>query len=637
MCGICGKISVNGNMSEELIRKMCGALTHRGPDDEGVYLNNKINGQTPHAEIGLGHRRLSIIDLSPAGHQPMANEDKTVWIVLNGEIYNYSELKGALKAKGHIFRSNTDTEVILHLYEEKGADCVKDLRGMFAFAVWDEKEEKLLLARDRLGKKPVFYSFKGGGLTFASELNALLQDAGISREVDIGSVDDFLGYGYIPAPFTIFNDVKKLPPAHVLIWQKGEIKIERYWRLDYSEKLNLKEEEYCERVLDLLKESVRIRLVSDVPLGAFLSGGIDSSVIVAMMAQVMDRPVKTFSIGFEDKSFDETGFARIIFKKFNTEHREFIVKPNALEVLPELIRHFGEPYGDTSAVPTYYLSKMTRRYVTVALNGDGGDESFAGYERYAAMKMAEQHKFLSSLSGRLLGKIIKNIPESTNKKDNINRLKRFVNSAGMPAKDRYARIMSIFSEEHKACLYSDFLKKESSHKGRPDAIRQEYENLAIKDIVDSVMSVDLATYMPGDLLPKVDIASMSNSLECRSPFLDHKFLEFSAKIPSNLKIKGLATKYILKKSLKNILPDSILKREKMGFGVPVAGWFKNELKGYAYDILLSGRAAGRGYFDKDKIKSILDSHASGKANNGAKIWCLLNLELWHRIFTDNNM
>jgi len=638
MCGICGKSNFNKNseISENLIRNMCGALKHRGPDDEGVYLNAG-RALSAKSRVGLGHRRLSIIDLSPAGHQPMSNEDASIWIVLNGEIYNFSDLKDILVKKGHTFKSNSDTEVILHLYEEKGIDCVNDLRGMFAFAIWDEKKERLFLVRDRLGKKPLFYSFKNGDLTFASELIALLQDSAVKRDVDFKSIDDFLNYGYIPAPFTIFKDIKKLEPAHFLVCEKGEIKIDRYWKLDYSEKINLKEEEYGERVSDLLKESTRIRLVSDVPLGAFLSGGIDSSAIVAMMAQVMDRPVKTFSIGFEDKSFDETGFARIISKRFNTEHREFTVKPDALEVLPELIRHFGEPYGDSSAIPTYYLSRLTRQYVTVALNGDGGDESFAGYERYVAMKMAQQHKFLSVISGKLLGKIINNIPESTDKKDRINRLKRFINSAGMPTADRYSRIVSIFNEGRRKDLYSDFLKNESTRSDRFDIIRQAYKDSNTEDLIDSTLFVDLVTYMPGDLLPKVDIASMSNSLECRSPFLDHKFLEFSARIPSNQKVKGLKTKYILKKSLRGLLPDTILKREKMGFGVPVAGWFKGELKDYARDVLLSDRLVKRGYFDRESVKNILDDHISGRANNAARIWCLLNLEMWHRIFIDNNM
>ncbi|PIV39140.1 MAG: asparagine synthase (glutamine-hydrolyzing) [Candidatus Omnitrophica bacterium CG02_land_8_20_14_3_00__42_8] len=629
MCGIAGIISIqNRQINKDIIKVMCDAMFYRGPDDEGFYFGNSgVN-------IALGHKRLSIIDLTAAGRQPMSNEDNSLWIVFNGEIYNFKQIREDLIKKGHVFKSNTDTEAVLHLYEEKGPDCLKDLRGMFAFAVWSEKEQRLFLARDRIGKKPLFYSAESGDLVFASELNALMKNGDIKRDVDFASLDEFLNYGYIPAPFTIFESVKKLPPAHFLIWEKGAIKIQRYWNLDYSQKLDLKEEEICERVFDLLKESTKIRLISDVPLGAFLSGGIDSSAIVAVMAQLMSMPVKTFSIGFSDASFNETDFARDISKKFGTDHKEFIIKPDALEVLPQLIRHFGEPYADSSAIPTYYLSKMTRQSVTVALNGDGGDESFGGYERYVAMNMAERHKILPVVLNKLFGKAIKNMPESTVKKDKINRLKKFVASACLKKESRYSEFMSIFNEETRFNCYTDLMKDKTRRLSRKNIIFNEYEKSKSRDLIDSTLFVDLMTYMPGDLLPKVDITSMANSLECRSPFLDHKFLEFSARIPSHFKVRGFQTKYILKKSLKNILPESILKREKMGFGVPIGVWFKNELKKYAHDILMSNEHLKRGYFNREGIKKILDDHASGKANNGAKIWCLLNLELWHREFAD---
>jgi asparagine synthase (glutamine-hydrolysing) len=648
MCGICGKIG-NTDIDANLIRRMCGALIHRGPDDEGVeildsakYTSSEVEKfstqpfgtRSNNIKIGLGHRRLSIIDLSPAGHQPMSNEDESIWIVLNGEIYNFPELKELLEKKGHKFKSHSDTEVVLHLYEEKGIECLNDLRGMFAFAVWDSKRQRLFLARDRIGKKPLFYAFRNGTLTFASELNALLKDDDIRREIDFDSVDDFLSYAYIPAPGSIFKNVRKLPPAHFLIWEKGDIKIKKYWELDYSNKINLSEEEYRDRIRESLKESTKIRLISDVPLGAFLSGGIDSSAVVMMMAGLMDKPVKTFSIGFEDKSFDETSYAAQVAEIFGTEHREFTVKPNALEILPELILHFGEPYADPSAIPTYYLSKLTRGEVTVALNGDGGDESFGGYERYVGLKIAGRYNIPFSIIKKLFGGIIKNIPESTRKKDKMNRVKRFFDTVGLGRADRYARLMAVFNSEERNDIYTERVKNELKKNNKKDIILKEYETSNIKDLIDSALFVDLMTYMPGDLLPKVDITSMANSLEARSPFLDHKFLELSARIPSSLKIKGCTTKYILKKAFKDLLPPNILNRGKMGFGVPLGAWFRNELKDYVYDTLMSGKSLGRGYFKKEVIEKLLDDHREGKVNNDKKIWSLLNLELWHRIFID---
>ena len=635
MCGICGKISLNttNNIKEGLIRRMCDALKHRGPDDEGVYIKQPTAGSRQ-PTVALGHRRLSIIDLSQAGHQPMTNEDGSIWIVMNGEVYNFPELRISLEKKGHTFKSHTDTEVIIHLYEETGAACVEDLRGMFAFAIWDQRRERLFLARDRLGQKPLFYSAKNNELVFASEIGSLLEDDGISRAVEPASIDSFLTYKYIQAPATIFKDVRSLEPAHFLIWEKGNVKVSRYWRLDYSQKLKASQEEYCERILDLLRECTRMRMISDVPLGAFLSGGIDSSAIVAMMAGLTERPVKTFSIGFEDKSFNETPYARAVAKKFATEHREFIVKPNALQILPELIAHFGQPYGDSSAIPTYYLAKMTRQDVTVALNGDAGDESFGGYERYAATRMAEKFKGPLTVFNRFFGRSIGKIPESTRKRDLLVMFKKFLKGIDLEASFRYSRYVGVFGAEERTDVYSDYMCDEMQKQCSEDMIANCYSDSKTADLLDATLYTDLMTYMPGDLLPKVDITSMAHSLEARSPFLDHKFLEFSAGIPSNLKVKGLTTKYILKKALKKVLPADIINRKKVGFGVPVGAWFRGELKSYVNEILLSERSLKRGYFKKDALRQILSNHAEGKVNNGEKIWCLLNLELWHRMFID---
>ncbi len=643
MCGICGKISVDGNVSKELIRKMCGTLTHRGPDDEGVEVLGSFaarGGETRSNSIsvGLGHRRLAIIDLSPAGHQPMSNEDGTVWIVLNGEIYNFPELKEALEKKGHKFKSRTDTEVVLHLYEEKGAECVKDLRGMFAFAIWDSRKKLLFAARDRIGKKPLYYHYKNQALIFGSEIKAILQDPEISREVNRPAIADYLSYGYTPTPETMFSGIMKLPPAHFLIYRNGDMKLEKYWELDFSKKLKLSEREYCCRTMDLLEECTKIRLISDVPLGAFLSGGIDSSAVVYMMSKLSSGSVKTFSIGFDEKNYSELKYAKIIADRFKTEHHEYIVKPNAIEVLPKLVWHYNEPYADSSALPSYYVAKMTRQEVTVALNGDGGDENFGGYERFMAARFAESiSKLPVPFKDKIIKLIVSGIPESLGFKDRRARLRRFLVELSKPYRERHYNWVSIFSEREKEGMFTAGFAGETAGKESFDYLDRAFSGCGSKDIVDLVMCADIKTNLLDDLLVKMDIAAMANSLEGRSPFLDHKMLEFCAAMPSDMKIKGTKLKYIIKKALSGILPEEILKRGKMGFGVPLDIWFRNELKNYSYEILMSDKTINRGYFKRDSIKKLLDEHAAGKANNGARVWSLLNLELWHRMFIDKEV
>lgn len=637
VCGICGKVvfSNQEQLDSNIIQKMTSFLKHRGPDDSGVYLSGNANDNSK-ARVGLGHRRLSIIDLSKQAQQPMSNEDQAVWLIFNGEIYNFQDLRIDLEKKGHIFKSKTDSEVIIHLYEDKGVDFVKELRGMFAFAIWDNNKKLLLLARDRVGQKPLYYYSKNGNFVFASEISSLLQDPSIERRVNIESLHCFLTYQYIPAPEAMFLNIKKLPPAHILIWQENKIEIRKYWNLNYNNKIFLGEDEYCERILELLTEATKIRLISDVPLGAFLSGGIDSSAIVAIMSKLSSRPVKTFSIGFKDRTFDELEYAREIAKLFNTEHHEFIVEPNALEILPELIRHFGEPFADSSSIPTYYLSKITRREVTVALNGDGGDESFAGYERYAANKLANIYGLIPKfVRQKMILPLVSKFQESTDKKDFIRNFKKFIEADSLPREERYARWMSTFDNQSKQNLYSQDLNSQLKGMNSWDYLLKLYECSGADDFLDSTLFVDVMSYLPGDLLVKVDIASMANSLEARSPFLDHELMEFAASIPSNLKLKGMATKYILKKALSKILPKKILYRKKSGFGVPVGAWFRGDLKKYAYDILLSDMSIKRNYFKKESIKRILDEHVSGKIDHGHRIWSLLNLELWHNNFIDN--
>ncbi|RJP28989.1 MAG: asparagine synthase (glutamine-hydrolyzing) [Candidatus Omnitrophota bacterium] len=629
MCGICGLLDYNSQNtdSRRIIKGMCSKLIHRGPDDEGIF------SQTGSPNITLGHRRLSIIDLSSAGHQPMVNEDNSISLILNGEIYNYLELRTELESRGHVFRSNTDTEVVIHLYEEKGRDCVKSLRGMFAFALWDSNNKILFLARDRLGKKPLFYSHKDSRFLFSSELESLLESGFISKEINKDSLDYYLSFGYIPSPYTIYKNVFQLKPAHTLSLHNNELRVDRYWDLDYLPKLKISQQEAVEKVLNLLEEAVKIRLHSDVPLGAFLSGGIDSSTIVAIMSKVSRQQVKTFSIGFEDSDYSELTFAREISRIYGTEHHEFMVKPDALGVLPLLISRYGQPYADSSALPTYYVSKETRSHVTVALNGDGGDESFAGYERYHAMLIAESMYNLPPLLKRAIKFSSGFIPDSIEPKNRLRNIKRFFDAAFIEKEKRYIRWISIFYGELKNALYSAEFKS-ALKEDKAGSYISSFFNEASDGLLDSLLNADVHTYLPEDLLVKVDIASMANSLEARSPFLDHKFMEFAARLPSSYKIKNGIRKYILKKAIKGIVPDRNVYRRKMGFGVPIGRWFRNELKEYIRDTLLEPKTLRRGYFNAGIVKKLVEDHIGLRKDYSFQLWSLLVLELWHRKFID---
>ncbi len=626
MCGICGIIDYNRSttVSNPLIGRMCARMEHRGPDDEGIY----VNGQRT---AGLGHRRLSIIDLSGAGHQPMSNEDGTVWIVLNGEIYNYLELKVDLEGKGHIFRSNSDTETVIHLYETYGVDCLKYLRGMFAFAIWDEKAETLFLARDRVGKKPLIYHYEGNRFCFASEFSALLESGFVKKELNKEAIRYYLTYGYVPAPLTIYKKAFKLPPAHTLILRRGKVDISRYWQLNYSDKLNISEEDAASEVMKLLKEAVKVRLHSDVPLGAFLSGGIDSSAVVALMSQLSANKVKTFSVGFEERDYSELIYAKAIAKRFDTDHHEFIVKPKALDILPMLVERYGEPYADSSCIPSYYVSLETRRFVTVALNGDGGDESFAGYERYQAMAASERYRKMPRLARSLAGAIARISPDSINPKDTLRRIRRFFEAADMPTVERYLRWIGISGGVLDKDLYSEEFLRDTAM-AEPKRFIEPY--LGNSGGLDSLLLTDINTYLPNDLLVKMDIASMANSLEARSPFLDHKMMEFAARLPAGYKIKGLTKKYILKKAVSGLIPDNNINRSKMGFGVPVGNWFRGELKDLLRETLLSETALKRRYFKPETIRLMVEGHISGCRDYSFQLWALLMLELWHKKFLD---
>ncbi len=633
MCGICGIIDYRNNsiIEEKTINDMCGELRHRGPDDEGIYLKNGA------PSVGLGHRRLSIIDLSQAGHQPMTNEDRSIWLVFNGEIYNYRYLKDELKKRGHIFKSDSDTEVMVHLYEIYGEECIKHLRGMFAFAVWDEKKKTLLLGRDRVGKKPLLYCQSGNIFCFASEFSSILASGLIDKSINLKAVNHYMNFGYVPAPSTIYNGVFKLPPAHTLTLKDGNIRLKRYWDLDYSGKIKISEQEASEEVLRLLKDAVKVRLYSDVPLGAFLSGGIDSSAVVGLMSQVSDSKVKTFSVGFEESDYSELKYARAIAERFGTEHHEFIVKPNAIEILPMLVERYGEPYADSSCIPTYYVSRETKRFVTVALNGDGGDEAFGGYERYQAMMVSENLKKLPGYLKSIVSGLADILPDSVNQKNTLRRLKRFFGSAELPMAERYLRWVGILGEIRPDDLYSEEFLKAVRPDGPLSVIEQYLTGSNRLDLLDSLLLTDTSTYLPDDLLVKVDIASMANSLEARSPFLDHELIEFAAKLPSEFKIRGFTKKYILRKAVKGLLPKENIHRRKMGFGVPVGQWFRGELKDFLRETVLSSASLKRGYFRPNAVKKFVEDHISGKKDYTFQLWALLMLELWHKKFMDSGI
>ncbi len=621
-------------MEPSLVRRLCDVLAHRGPDDEGYHIKGPV---------ALGQRRLAILDLA-GGHQPMSNEDGTVWITFNGEIYNFRELRAGLEGLGHRFATLSDTEVIVHAYEQYGPACVKELRGMFAFAVWDEPRQTLLVARDRVGKKPLFYAEVDGQWVFASELQALLQHPGLTREVDWAALDDYLTYGYVLAPKTIFRGVHKLPPAHwgtLKLRPDGnggpEVRVERYWRLAYEPKVRLSEADAVDGLLEVLGEAVRLRMIADVPLGALLSGGIDSSIVVALMSQLSDRPVKTFSIGFDDQEFNELPHARRVAERCGTEHHELIVRPNALEVLPKLVRHYGEPYADSSAIPTYYVAKLTRQHVKVVLNGDGGDECFAGYERYAGGVMADRYgripAALRTLAIEPLGRLI---PTSAPRRSRLRQARSFLDVAGQPASQRYLRWIGYFSAQRKAALYSSELQERLADHRAESWFFGMWDQLVAAglDPLDRMLALDVESYLPNDLLVKMDIATMANSLEARSPFLDHEVLEFCARLPAGYKLRGMQLKYLLKKASKRLLPPETLARRKMGFGVPVGNWMRGELRSWTEDLLLSPRALKRGYFQPEALRQFVDGHLEGREDRSFQLWALLWLELWHQEFMD---
>lgn len=623
MCGIVGQYNFNGTpVDEHLIRQMNAQLVHRGPDDDGYYMDTVV---------GFGSRRLSIIDLN-TGHMPIGNEDDSVWITFNGEIYNFLELRQDLLLRGHKFKTRTDTEVIVHLYEEYGVDCLQHLNGMFALAIWDSSRQRLLLARDRLGKKPLVYSVLPDGVVFASEIEALRKHPGISTELDYEALDLYMTMMYIPSPFTIYKAIRKLRPAHYLLAEKGQVKIERYWDIPYGHKRKVSKDEAVAELRELMTDAVQRRLISDVPLGAFLSGGLDSSAIVALMSGLMREPVKTFSIGFEADDFNELNFARQIAERYRTDHHEFIVKPELLKVVPELLRHYGEPYGDDSAVATYYVSKLAREHVTVALTGDGGDETFGGYPRYASA--------LNPL--RMLPDYIRDGAHSAARSIELRNPRRFLGAfkgtalgaAGIASEigkpiHAFANRMTFLNTKTRNQLYSENLRKKIK---LSDSwlVRSLPESKAGWLALDKMFYLDQSIYMVDDILVKVDIASMANSLEVRCPILDYRIVEWSASLPPEMKVHRGETKKLFRLAFSDMLPPEILGRQKMGFAMPIDEWIRGELYEITRDYLTDQTSRERGLFNQNRIVDMLDRHKEGSDRYGLQLWLLVMFEIWMR-------
>jgi asparagine synthase (glutamine-hydrolysing) len=619
MCGIAGFMrSCSPGADNRVLKRMGEVILHRGPDAGGEYLDETI---------GMAHRRLSIIDLSPLGNQPMFSYDDRLVIVFNGEIYNFLELRAELEQSGVSFRSQTDTEVILALYQRHGVACLNKLNGMFAFALWDKAEQTLLLARDRIGKKPLYY-YHGGGdrLAFASELKSLLQIPGIERTVEPTALCDYLKYLYIPAPRTIYQNVFKLPPAHYLILQPGaEPKITEYWDVDFSTRTPLSREQAEGSLLELLQDSTACRMIADVPLGAFLSGGVDSSAVVALMSRVSREPVKTCSIGFSDKKHDETPYAREVASLFNTEHSEYFVQENLAQTVALLPKFFDEPFADSSAVPTFHVSRLARQAVTVALAGDGGDESFAGYGKYSVeltedlVRRSVPRPLLSMVqaAARMSGHALARKALSLS------------SSALMDPARAFYRTNSFIEDDALDKLLSDKFKRACSGYDAGKHTTRYWDKVRGADHVTSMLYTDLKTYLPGDILVKVDRMSMAHSLEVRAPFLDYRVIEFAATLPSNWKISGRDKKIILRDTFSRLLPKSVLNRPKQGFTVPLAAWFRSELKPLAEENLLRQPALAE-YLNRDEVQRIWQEHQSSRSDHGTLLWSLLMLALWHR-------
>ena len=634
MCGIYGCVDLNPARAprQELLARMGRMVVHRGPDDEGHYVGEGV---------ALGMRRLSIIDLA-GGHQPIPNEDETIWVVCNGEIYNFQELRDRLQKSAHVFRTKSDTEVLVHLYEQEGLDFVKRLRGMFGIALWDARRSRLVLARDRIGKKPLYLRREPHRVLFASEIKSILAAEDVPRRIDLEALREYLALGYVPAPRTLFENIEKILPGHLLVIAGGQVRDYEYWdaRSEAVEKCS--EEEWVERVREKLLESVRIRLVSDVPLGAFLSGGIDSSSVVAAMARLTDQPVKTYSIGFEgeDSYYNELPYARVVANEFQTDHHEIIVRPDVSQLLPKLIWHLDEPIADSAFFTTYLVSRLARESVTVILSGVGGDELFGGYRRYLGDELWRYYNRLPGLVRRnWLPWLFARLPQDRHSgwKNNIRYASAFVRSAGWDSVKRYMSYVTIFSPEVRARLLRDLSAAESSADGSASEVMKAYfERCPGADTLNRIMYVDIKTSLADDLLALTDKMSMAASIECRAPFVDQELVELTAQIPGELKVRGLETKYLLKKVVRPWLPEEILRRNKRGFGAPVGAWLRGELQPLVQEMLSETQVKKRGLFDWPVVQEIISSHQAQRQDHTDHLLALISLETWCHIFLDGS-
>jgi asparagine synthase (glutamine-hydrolysing) len=624
MCGICGKYSPSGVKTEE-INGMLNMIVHRGPDDSGCYIK---------ANIGLGIRRLSIIDLE-TGNQPISNEDGTICVVYNGEIYNYRTLRVELEAKGHLFHTNSDTEVIVHLYEEMGERCVEQLGGMFAFALWDELQQKLLLARDRIGQKPLFYARDGADFLFGSEMKAILALHRQGPELDPLAMHDYLSLRFISPPRTIFKHIQKLPPAHTLTFQNGKISLRRYWDLSFREKLTISEPEILEALREQLQRTVESHLISDVPVGAFLSGGLDSSLIVAILARDLARKPKTFSIGVEEGDFDELPFARMVAEEYGTQHVEERVSANLIQSLPDMIWHLDEP-SDPIAACMFQAARLASKHVKVVLGGDGGDELFAGFDRYVGARYIDVYSLMPlSLRQGLMGPMLDRLPDSFTYKSLTQKL-RWVHQLSLQATAaaQYAEATCFlrFTHEGKRALYSDPLWKQLGERHSTVAITEAFDNAEADDLLDRMLYTDFMTRLPEHSLVLTDRMSMAHGLEARSPFLDHELVEFLAKVPAKIKVQNNQPKHLMRKLAANYLPAPILQREKQGFMLPIAYWFRTDLFPLVSQMLEQSHFVKAGWFKKEHIQRLLEEHRTNRYDHHVRLWMLLTLELWHQLY-----
>jgi len=600
-----------------LVHRMCEVIRHRGPDDEGIHVE---------PGLGIGMRRLSIIDLA-GGHQPIHNETGTIWIVFNGEIYNYRELRADLEARGHHFATASDTESIVHAYEEWGADAFRRLRGMFGIALWDQPNRTLLLARDRAGIKPLHYVERQGRLYFGSELKSLLAAGAVDRRLNLAALDHYLAFLYTPRDASIFENVRKLPPGHYLQWRDGRAELKQYWRIGVDKTFAGTEDEAIETLRGVLADAVRSHLVSDVPLGAFLSGGVDSSAVVGFMAQASSRPVKTFSIGFDEPQFDELEHARAVARHFGTDHHEFVVRPDGLSILDQLVSHFDEPFADSSAIPTWYVSEIARRHVTVVLSGDGGDELFGGYDRYLPHPRVARFDRLPIPGLRALAALVwPHLPHGT-------RGKNFLRHVSRSDDGRFLDSLVFFQQDERAALYAaDTRAALAANAERTLACH--FDRFAHLPLHDRMMRVDFETYLPEDVLTKVDRMSMAHSIESRVPLLDNEVIDFAATLPACFKVKNGRRKHVLKEAIRPMLPPRILDRRKQGFGVPLGVWFRGGLTDLFSEVLNSPRARQRGYFEPLFVERLMKEHLAGQRDHTLRLWQLLVFELWHQQYLD---